>query len=93
MDDQELAAIRAARLQQLQQQGGVPNGGGGDAEGEDPEAAAAQRRSEEEMKRAILAQILEPAARERRMSHPIWLLTMLLTEISYTISRTKSPRT
>ncbi|KLO10643.1 DNA-binding TFAR19-related protein [Schizopora paradoxa] len=64
MDDQELAAIRAARLQQLQQQGGISNGGG-EPEGEDPEAAAAQRRTEEEMKRAILAQILEPAARER----------------------------
>jgi len=66
MEDQELQAIRAARLQQLQQQNALPSGAG-DAEGGggDPEAAAAQRRTEEEMKRTILTQVLEPAARER----------------------------
>lgn len=85
MDDQELAAIRAARLQQLQQQNG-PSNGGGDAEGEDPEAAAAQRRSEEEMKRAILTQILEPAARERRTSPSYRMKLMLLIDIRSSLS-------
>jgi len=64
MDDQELAAIRASRLEQLQKQNGL-SPGTGEAEGGDAEAAAAQRGAEEEMKRTIIAQILEPAARER----------------------------
>ncbi len=66
MDDQELAAIRASRLEQLQKQNGL-SPGTGEAEGGDAEAAAAQRGAEEEMKRTIIAQILEP--RRQRTSY------------------------
>lgn len=61
MDDPELAAIRAARMNQLQQntpRGGGPSGGIG---GDDPGKQAA----EEQMRRDLLATVLEPAARER----------------------------
>lgn len=66
MADPELAAIRAARLSQLQKTGpdgeGQSVGGGEDTE---------KRRAEEQMRRDLLATALEPAARERRMSmHP-----------------------
>jgi DNA-binding TFAR19-related protein (PDSD5 family) len=63
MADPELAALRAARLSQLQNSGpdgeGQSGGGGEDAE---------KRRAEEQMRRDLLATALEPAARERRMS-------------------------
>lgn len=65
MEDPELAAIRAARMNQLQQQG-PPNTNGG-AGGEE---AAAQRAADEEMRRNLLATVLDPAARERRMQTP-----------------------
>jgi hypothetical protein len=63
MADPELAALRAARLSQLQKSGADGNGptvgGSEDAE---------KRRAEEQMRRDLLATALEPAARERRMS-------------------------
>ncbi|GJE87925.1 DNA-binding protein [Phanerochaete sordida] len=60
MEDPELAAIRASRMNQLQQGGGgsAPNAAGG-------EEAAAQRAAEEEMRRNLLATVLDTAARER----------------------------
>ena len=59
MSDPELAAIRAARMNQLQQQGGA--GGGAQAEEDGGKQAA-----EEQMRRDLLATILDSAARERR---------------------------
>ncbi|KAL5528996.1 hypothetical protein ACEPAG_4970 [Sanghuangporus baumii] len=71
MDDQELAAIRAARLQQLRQGAspgsgsplpqGLPTGGPGAG---DPEAEA-KRADEEQMRRDLLATVLDTKARER----------------------------
>ena len=61
MSDPELAAIRAARMNQLQQQGGA--GGGAQAEEDGGKQAA-----EEQMRRDLLATILDSAARERRTS-------------------------
>ena len=58
MEDPELAAIRAARMNQLQQQS-APQGNGGKDE-------AAQRAAQEEMKREVLARIMDHEARERR---------------------------
>ena len=65
MEDQELAAIRAARLQQLRQnasQGSeaTPNQ---DNQGEE---AAKRSATEEQMRRDLLATVLDSAARERR---------------------------
>ncbi|KAI0059107.1 DNA-binding TFAR19-related protein [Artomyces pyxidatus] len=57
MADPELAALRAARLNQLQQS---PPGGGGGGE-ED----AAKRQNEEQMRLDLLATVLDSAARER----------------------------
>ncbi|KAI9428324.1 DNA-binding TFAR19-related protein [Lactarius indigo] len=60
MADPELAALRAARLSQLQESGkdahGQSVGSSEDAE---------KRRAEEQMRRDLLATALEPAARER----------------------------
>lgn len=56
MEDPELAAIRAARMNQLQQQGGS-------AQGEEDNGKQA---AEEQMRRDLLATILDTAARERR---------------------------
>jgi hypothetical protein len=67
MADPELAALRAARLTQLQQSGTDGSGQSG-ASSEDAE----KRRAEEQIRRDLLATALEPAARERRMSN--WLL-------------------
>lgn len=64
MEDPELAAIRAARLQQLQKE----NGKEGFQSEEQEQEAAAQRESQEEMKRNMLAAVLEAPARERRTS-------------------------
>ncbi|EIM90284.1 DNA-binding TFAR19-like protein [Stereum hirsutum FP-91666 SS1] len=61
MADPELAALRAARLNQLQQSGG-PAGGAG---GQGGEEEAANRQREEQMRGDLLATVLEPAARER----------------------------
>ncbi|KAI0692994.1 hypothetical protein C8T65DRAFT_586147 [Cerioporus squamosus] len=57
MADQELAAIRAARMSQLQQQGGNAA-----TQGEDD---GAKQAAEEQMRRDLLATVLDPAARER----------------------------
>lgn len=61
MEDPELAAIRAARMNQLKQQApaaGAPAGGEDDG----------KRVAEEQMRRDLLATVLDSAARERRMS-------------------------
>ncbi len=63
MADSELAALRAARLAQLQQSGTDGNAQSGASSEE-----AEKRRAEEQMRRDLLATALEPAARERRMS-------------------------
>ncbi|KAI0253777.1 PDCD5-related protein [Lactifluus subvellereus] len=60
MTDSELAALRAARLNQLQQSG-TDSDGQNAGRSEDAE----KRRAEEQMKRDLLASALEPAARER----------------------------
>ncbi|KAF8610287.1 DNA-binding TFAR19-related protein [Ceratobasidium sp. AG-I] len=68
MEDAELAAIRAARLNQLQQQGGSsgPPQSGGFSGGESGEGNEdANRQSEEQMKRDLLATVLDSGARER----------------------------
>ena len=70
MADPELAALRAARLNQLQQNAGV--GGGGNPQsgaGAGSNEEAEKRRAEEQMRRDLLATTLEPAARERRTCH------------------------
>ena len=74
MADPELAALRAARLNQLQQSAGVNGGSSQSGAGSGDEAE--KRRAEEQMKRELLATALEPAARERRTSHylPISLI-------------------
>jgi len=64
MADPELAALRAARLTQLQKSG---TDGGGQSGVSSEEAE--KRRVEEQMRRDLLATALEPAARERRMSN------------------------
>jgi Double-stranded DNA-binding domain len=60
-ESDELAAIRAARLNQLQQSGAVNNGQNSGSSEE-----AEKRRAEEQLRRDLLASALEPAARERR---------------------------
>ena len=58
MEDPELAAIRAARMSQLQQQGGGAAAQGGEDDG--------KQAAEEQMRRDVMATILDSAARERR---------------------------
>lgn len=70
MDDQELAAIRAARLQQLRQSGSAEaslSGDGAQIPSETDAADAAKRANEEQMRRDMLATLLDSKARERRM--------------------------
>lgn len=63
MEDPELAAIRAARMAQLQQNNPRDQTGpGGNANKEDE----GQRDAEEQMRRDLLATVLETGARERR---------------------------
>ncbi|KAG8747599.1 hypothetical protein FRC10_000141 [Ceratobasidium sp. 414] len=68
MEDTELAAIRAARLNQLQQQSGSsrPSQLSGFPAGESNEDGDdGNRQSEDQMKRDLLATVLDSAARER----------------------------
>ena len=58
-DDPELAAIRAARISQLQQNAASRTDGPDDEE-------LKQRAANEEMRRDLLATVLDPGARERR---------------------------
>ncbi len=78
MADPELAALRAARLNQLQQST-APSGGNGQS-GAGSSDEAEKRRAEEQMKRDLLATALEPAARERRASYCLPLSLILLQE-------------
>ena len=66
MADPELAALRAARLNQLQQSAGVGSGNAQSGTGTGSSEEAEKRRAEEQMRRDLLATTLEPAARERR---------------------------
>ncbi|VDB99111.1 unnamed protein product [Peniophora sp. CBMAI 1063] len=59
MADDELAAIRAARMQQLQSESSSRGGPGGDAD------EAAKQQAQAQQIRELLATVLEPAARER----------------------------
>ncbi|PAV23302.1 DNA-binding TFAR19-related protein [Pyrrhoderma noxium] len=71
MEDAELAAIRAARLQQLRQNAGssssssspTPQGIPGGSSNN--EADSAKREAEEQMRRDLLATVLDQKARER----------------------------
>ncbi|KAG9101627.1 hypothetical protein FS749_005165 [Ceratobasidium sp. UAMH 11750] len=67
MEDAELAAIRAARLNQLQQSGSSrPSQVAGFPTGEPDEGGDdGNRQSEDQMKRDLLATVLDSAARER----------------------------
>lgn len=65
MDDQELAAIRAARLNQLRQNAATEGGQNASPSSEDAEAVQAKRSAEEQMRRDLLATVLDSAARER----------------------------
>lgn len=58
-DDPELAAIRAARIGQLQQNAAGRTNGSGDEEQK-------QREANEEIRRDLLATVLDAGARERR---------------------------
>ena len=60
MEDLELAAIRAARMSQLQQN--APRGAAG---GNGANEEEGQRSAEEQMRRDLLATVLDPGARER----------------------------
>jgi len=60
MADPELAALRAARLTQLQQSGTDGSGQSGVSSEE-----VEKKRAEEQMRQDLLATALEPAARER----------------------------
>lgn len=65
MADPELAAIRAARMNQLQQNTGA-GGQGAEDEG--------KRVAEEQMRRDLLATVLDHAARERCECHSVFLM-------------------
>ena len=74
-DDPELEAIRQRRMAQLMgQQGGGPGGGPKSAE----EAAAAEeaKAAAEEQRRAMLMNLMQPSARDRRelaVPGPVWV--------------------
>jgi DNA-binding TFAR19-related protein (PDSD5 family) len=63
-DDPELAAIRAARISQLQQNAA------GRASGPDDEELKQRAANEEQMRRDLLATVLDAGARERRKPNP-----------------------
>ena len=65
MDDQELAAIRAARLQQLRQSSSAEPSPGDIPQGTSDPDADAKRATEEQMRRDMLATLLDQKARER----------------------------
>ena len=65
MDDSELAAIRAARLSQLQQQSASAIPQSQNASGAPGQESEEKRAAEEQMRRDILATVLDSAARER----------------------------
>lgn len=62
MEDEELQAIRAQRMAQLQNQYGA---GGGQGQGPSQEQQEEMRRKQEEMKNNILVQVLDQEARSR----------------------------
>ena len=67
-DDPELEAIRQRRMAQMmaQQGGGGGPGGKAPASAEEMEAQAEQREAAEEQRRAMLMNIMQPQARDRR---------------------------
>ncbi|KAJ5040331.1 uncharacterized protein L3040_005987 [Drepanopeziza brunnea f. sp. 'multigermtubi'] len=62
MEDDDLAQIRAARLEQLKAQGGGGRGGGSSSGGGSQEQ---KQQQESEARASILQQILEPEAADR----------------------------
>lgn len=64
-DDQELAAIRARRLAELQRQRGGPANASGGADPNAAAAAAQQKEKEEEFRNSVLSQILSQEAGAR----------------------------
>ncbi|KAH8759745.1 PDCD5-related protein [Hyaloscypha finlandica] len=64
MEDDDLAAIRKARLEQLKAQGGG-SGGGGSSSGAGGAGQEDRQQQEEEARKSILNQILEPEAADR----------------------------
>ncbi|KAH8786480.1 PDCD5-related protein [Hyaloscypha sp. PMI_1271] len=64
MEDDDLAAIRKARLEQLKAQGGG-GGGGGSSSGAGGAGQEDRQQQEEEARKSILNQILEPEAADR----------------------------
>lgn len=68
MDDSELQAIRAARLQEMQrnsQAGGHSSNGGGSGAGNGNGSDEAQASSANNAMQALMSRILEPEAKER----------------------------
>lgn len=65
MEDDDLAAIRKARLEQLKAQGGGGGGGGGSSSGAGGAGQEDRQQQEEEARKSILNQILEPEAADR----------------------------
>jgi len=61
MEDDDLAQIRKARLEQLKAQQGASNGGGISSSGEGED----RQKAETEARTSILSQILEPEAADR----------------------------
>ena len=94
MEDAELAAIRAARLQQLRQNAGssspssLPTPQGIPGGSSNNEADSAKREAEEQMRRDLLATVLDQKARERRklailyacvLSNTDWIVPVYLS--------------
>lgn len=65
MEQDELAAIRAARLNQIKQSAGNSPAG----EHPDAEADSSKRQEADQMRRDVLASVLDSSARERREIH------------------------
>jgi DNA-binding TFAR19-related protein (PDSD5 family) len=82
MEDDELAAIRAARIQQLKQQAGSPNPAGGRSTPSGDNDDGAQRAAEDEMRRNLLATVLDASARERR-THKLFVAPIYIADAPY----------
>jgi DNA-binding TFAR19-related protein (PDSD5 family) len=82
MEDDELAAIRAARIQQLKQQAGSPGPAGGRPTPSGDNDDGAQRAAEDEMRRNLLATVLDASARERR-THKVSVAPIYIADAPY----------
>lgn len=81
MDDQELAAIRATRLQQLRQNSSTEASSEDIAQSSSSPDAEAKRATDEQMRRDLLATLLDPKARERCKSQLLIYRRMKLRNI------------